>query len=627
MENVRAGGEGEPAETARAGETPAPARGEAGRSRSRASALTGRPALYAFGAVLIGAVFWYLQFSTASICCGDFDAYYHFRLSRMIWDGLWTGDFPPAFNALPFTTLNPQDFVDHHFLFHVMQIPFTWFSDFETGAKVGTWLFACAAVFACYWLMVRHRVSYPVLWLLAILGSAGPFLYRIHMGKAMAVSIVLLVAGIHLLWRRRYVWLLPLAFIFGLTYDMVFLLWVAAGFWFLVVLAQERAWSREVRRALVAGLLVVAGTGLGYVINPYFPHNVVLTYQHLLMKVRPGGNFSTAVGGEWYPYNTLEFLANCGTAFAAMIFGYVAFRDGTRKRMERALFLLLFSTFLMLVNMKWRRFAEYWPPFAVVFAAFALDPLITGLRLRFRIAPADRADHADHADHADDAAAQANDHSRAATPDSIERARAWEFASVGTLAVLLAAPLVWYARISSADIASMPGPDRYRGGVEWLKANVPAGEPVFNSDWDDFPKLFFYDPQRPWIAGLDPTYLLDRDAELMRHYERIGRGEETNPGPIIREKFCLGDGPGRRCARYAITDHEHEGFFNNSLDSGWFDVVYEDDDVSILRIRDAKGEPPPDNAPPANFAPDNAPTPPSDANGADEPADSEGAQE
>jgi hypothetical protein len=587
MENISAGGAHVPAEEVSRQEVPpAASRGEAGRGGFWAAVVSGRPVVLALGAMLIGGVFLYLQFSTGSICCGDFDAYYHFRLSRMIWDGIWTGDFPPAFNALPFTTLNPRDFVDHHFLFHVMQIPFTWFSDFETGAKVGTWLFACAAVFSCYWLLVRYRVSYPLVWLIAILGSAAPFLYRIHMGKAMAVSIVLLVVGLNLLFQRKYLWLLPLAFVFGLTYDMVFLLWVATGFWFLVVLLQERGWTREVRRALVAGLLVVAGTALAYIINPYFPHNVVLTYQHLLMKITPGGEFKTAVGGEWYPYNTLEFLGNCGTAFAAMVIGYVAFRDGSRRGMERALLLLLFSTFLMLVNMKWRRFSEYWPPFAVLFAAFALEPHIAALRARFRLAPQGRDE-----DSTDSTAA-------ALAPERIERARAWEFVLVWSAAVLLAAPLIWYTRVTSSDIASMAGPDRYRRGVEWLKANVPAGEPVFNSDWDDFPKLFFYDPQRPWIAGLDPTYLLDRDPELMKHYERIGRGEEEDPGPIIREKFCLGEGDARRCTRYVITDHEHEGFFNNALDSGWFEVAYEDEDVSILRIRDAKGQPPPDNLPP-----------------------------
>src|SRR5687768_13641788 len=132
--------------------------------------LGGRTALLVVGALLVGAVFWYLQFSTASLCCGDYDAYYHFRWSRMLWDGLMAGNFPPSFDALPLTTLNAKDYVDHHFLFHIFQIPFTLFGDMQRGAKLGTWLFACLAVFALHWLLVRYRVSYPLIWLLLILG-------------------------------------------------------------------------------------------------------------------------------------------------------------------------------------------------------------------------------------------------------------------------------------------------------------------------------------------------------------------------------------------------------------------------------------------------------------------------
>ena len=49
------------------------------------------------GAVAIGLIFWRLQFSTGSICCGDFDGYYHIMWSRMIWDGIRSRHFPPLF--------------------------------------------------------------------------------------------------------------------------------------------------------------------------------------------------------------------------------------------------------------------------------------------------------------------------------------------------------------------------------------------------------------------------------------------------------------------------------------------------------------------------------------------------
>src|ERR1044072_6399518 len=273
----------EPIEPVGAAET-VEATDEPARTAGLIDILNSRTALLVAGALLIGGVCWYLQFSTGSLCCGDYDAYYHFRWSRMLWEGMRTGHFPPSFDALPLTTLNPKDYVDHHFLFHILQIPFTFFRDFQTGAKIGTWLFAGLAVFSCYWLLVRNRLSYPLVWLVAIIGSSAPFLYRMNMGKAMSVSIVLLVVGVHLLFERRYRWRLPLAFVFALTYDMVFLLWGVTFFWFVVTLWEERSFNREVGWAFACLGIVFVGTVLGFVINPYFPHNLQLLYEHLILK-------------------------------------------------------------------------------------------------------------------------------------------------------------------------------------------------------------------------------------------------------------------------------------------------------------------------------------------------------
>ena len=484
MENIEIGGvrSEEPEavrEEARAEEAAAATESgarEGARAGGLAAVLTSRAALYVTGAILVGLVFRYLQFSTASVCCGDFDAYYHFRWSRMLWERISAGDFrnfPPAFNALPLTMLNPRDYVDHHFLFHVLQIPFTFFSDMQMGAKVGTWLFACLAVLSCYWLVIRNRLSYPLVWLVAITGSSAPFLYRMNMGKAMSVSIVLLVAGLHLLFERKYKWLLPLAFVFALTYDMFMLLVVASFLWLVVKAWSERAFNREVAWEAAGFGLVCAGSLLGFVINPYFPHNVGLMYEHLLMKVTPK-DFTTTVGSEWYPYTTWEFLGNCGVALAAMVAGYVAFKNSETKSGQRALLLLLFSTFLMVVNMRWRRFAEYFPPFAVLFAAFALDPVIRRAReLYTSREPSQEVEAAANAGEASEARR---------TPSRVENARAWELILVGTAFVLLAAPLVWYARVTSQDIAGMAQPNYYRGGVEWMNKNVKKGELIFNTD-------------------------------------------------------------------------------------------------------------------------------------------------
>ena len=144
-----------------------------------------RTADLAAGGIAIVLVFWYLQYSTPAICCGDFDGYYHIKWARLLWENMRARHFfPPAFTWLPLTTLNPHDYVDHHYLFHLLLIPFTWFRDLQTGAKVAAVIFASVAVFSCYWLIVRYEIRYRLIWLLALLGCSAPFLYRLSMTKA-----------------------------------------------------------------------------------------------------------------------------------------------------------------------------------------------------------------------------------------------------------------------------------------------------------------------------------------------------------------------------------------------------------------------------------------------------------
>ena len=88
------------------------------------------------GAIAITLIFWWLQYSTDAICCGDYDGYYHTKWSRTLWEGMKQRTFPPEFPWLPLTTLNSKEYVDHHLLFHVIQIPFAEFSDPRKGAKV-----------------------------------------------------------------------------------------------------------------------------------------------------------------------------------------------------------------------------------------------------------------------------------------------------------------------------------------------------------------------------------------------------------------------------------------------------------------------------------------------------------
>jgi len=515
------------------------------------------------GALATGIIFYLLQWSTTAICCGDFDGYYHVQWSRELWTSMKSKAFPPAFPWLPLTTLNPKDYVDHHLLFHIFQIPFVAFSNPRLGAKIASAVFGSLAVLSCYWLLLRHRVRYPLLWLVALLACSAPFLFRMNMAKAPPLAIVYMIIAIHLFFQRKYLrnyWpLLPLALIFTWTYDLFVLLVMATVFWVITIAITE---LRFEWRPLV---FVLVGCAAGMVLNPYFPHNLQLLIEHMKIKLTMS-DFDTKVGSEWYPYDSWEFLGNSAVACIAMLVGYISFEPSERKRAHYPIFFLLFSTALMIMTARWKWIAEYWPPFAVLFAAFTLQPWLQGLRPYPRRLPPDVLEELQPFFDRE---------------EKEQRAFHEMLRNIGVATATLVLGVFLYFNLTATEkeIAQSEPHDYYQAGAQWLRNNVPPGQIIFNTDWDDFPRLFYYAPSHHYVSGLDPNYLYDKDQDLSRLYDRITLGQEEDPGPLIRDRFG---------ARYVFSDNQHHDFFEHAQSSGWFDIVYEDKDCTIMYIRDEK---------------------------------------
>src|SRR4026209_433152 len=86
-----------------------------------------------------------IQFATADM--PDNDGFYHIKLAWL----MRTEGLKPDFSWLPLSILNQNEFYDHHFLFHVALIPFT-FGDLRIGAKSAAVIFVSLAFLAIWYL-------------------------------------------------------------------------------------------------------------------------------------------------------------------------------------------------------------------------------------------------------------------------------------------------------------------------------------------------------------------------------------------------------------------------------------------------------------------------------------------
>lgn len=498
-------------------------------------------ALFALAAGLLAAVQW----ATPGIVGND--GYYHIKMGYLMrQEGL-----TPAFEALPNTILNAEDYYDHHLLFHLFLAPFAGVDPaadggaaLTRGAKLAAVVLPALAVVAVWWLLRGQGVPWAAAWAMGLFAVSEAFLYRMSMGRAQAGAVVFLALALHWLLNGRHKWLAPLGFLFVWFYNAFPLLLVVAGVYVVAVLMLERrvAWS--------ALAFPAAGIALGLIVNPYFPENVVFIAGHLLPKV---GASAVPVGNEWSPYETWTLATNSAGALAAVLLGALAL-GWREERVDLASLvgLGLVGVFGLMV-FKSRRFVEYFPVMALLFLAFSSAPLLARFWREV-----------------------------GAKKKLNEGGRAWRgfygYGLVAVVALALGGMIYITIRDARALVADSKPADLYAAAMRHLRAEGEAlgGEvTVFQADWDDFTRQFFYYDDARYINGLDPTFMQLYDNALYEEWVDITRGRVASPGAAIRDRFG---------AQFVFSDADHEAFLDAAAGDPALREIYRDAHAVVFAV-------------------------------------------
>ncbi|MFA6304636.1 MAG: hypothetical protein WCV73_04410 [Patescibacteria group bacterium] len=482
------------------------------------------------------------------------DSFYHAKMAVMFSEGKILHQFP----WLQETGLK-NVFVDHHFLYHLLLVPFVTLFNPLIGVKIATVLFASFLVLSIYWLFKKFQIKYPFLFVIGLL-TVSPWLFRVSLVKAPALALIGLILAFYFIVHQKWLGLFLISFLS---------VWLYAGWPIILVLTfvysaifkvmekwrkEESIWHKLRHlfnainhRAPYLGLAYsILGVGAGIIVNPYFPANLKFYWQQIFEIAVVNYQKVIGVGGEWYPYGFLKLISDAPLACSLLLISLLLFALTLKKQSIYSVTWGVLAVSFLLLTLKSRRQVEFFVPITFIFASFCFnDYLKKFAKFRHEFFPS----------------------------FGWRAFFAPAFVLLGLCFVIMAPGNLAKAK---HDIARGWNLKHYQNSGEWLVKNTPEKSIIFNVDWDDFPALFYYNSHNYYLTGLDPTFMYQNNPARYWKYVNITLGLE----PIKMAQQIKNDFQ----SAYVFLDLKHELLNKQLKFNSFFKKVYEDNEARIYQF-------------------------------------------
>lgn len=513
---------------------------------------------------VVFAVFYRFEFNSRMPNFSGEDSFYHVGMAKYILEH----GIPHQFPYLFYTILN-KNFVDHQLLFHLILIPFIKiFGDF-TGPKLMTILFV-ALSFAFLYLIFRERkLKFSLIYALtAFFIMPADFYFRMAFIRVQAAALFFMVLAVYLIFKKKMWPLLILSFLF---------VWLYGGFVFMPVLAVIYLISNVLtgeKFDIKIPTAILTGTILGLIINPFFPHNIGFLIVQIFGTGLGAKPYS---GGEWQPYDTWFWFTSSLVPIMIFFGGLLVCLINKKKIDYKVLTIVLFSFVLLALELKSKRYVEYWPFWAVtagiIMAGPYLEEKIVNLKPKyFKKNPIVMLNLFQHPVAHDRIPKQVRD-------DTLRRHLKSDLLLPFLLCVLIFISF-WYSsgQMSKGmnDTHAFINLDAARDMQEVLKTDSNEGDIVFTDDWDVFPYYFYLNRKDYYIVGLDPEFMNKFDHTLYEEFSAISSGRDSYNLGRIKTDFN---------AKWVIVASDHPQFKTNlKNNSKLFEQIYSNQEFTLFKV-------------------------------------------
>jgi hypothetical protein len=364
--------------------------------------------------------------------------------------------------------------VDMWFGYHLLLAPFTLVFPLIVAAKVCGILVWTATVFALLRFLDKLEVEWRHVWVTLAVAGSSLVLFRAMLVRPFSLSLLLVILAARYTLEEKPWKVAAISALHAFSYSMFFFVGLPVAVYFLV---------RRTMRGFILGIASAAGMLAGLAASPFFPENAKFAWSAATSQASPEMAVRLKAGGELLPLSgwlllaSLPILLIWGTAVVAKLRRRVHLNDA--QWMLLGLGVVTFAAAL-----RASRFMDYFVPFAALSAATLITP------------PGDKR----------------------------------LFAHIGA-GVLFTVSL----GLSSVSAQGSLSIERYRAISEFL--HQENAKLVFNTAWQQYPPLYFWNPQSRYVTGMEPGLFHSADPERYWQWRKLADDAVTETEPLAHLAF------------------------------------------------------------------------------------------
>ncbi len=430
--------------------------------------------IYSIGAgVLLLGIAVLIQFVSPNI--SDPDGLYHITHAKIYKEnGIFYNEFPWA----QFSVIKDLK-ADIWYGFHLFLIPFNFFADRIFGVKFAGAVIAFLALLMFFWALNRLKIRYALMWVVMFIVSAPDVLYRLTMTRphnfSFGFAILALSFGLSGgAWPIFFISAIGAFLHLALAWLPILIILVISAVRIIQKLSLE--WKKI--------FAVMGGAIVGLLLRPHPLGALKLFYiQVIQLSIVKMKGIPLIFGRELKPSDAMGFLRQILPVFLIVLilaFVFIKIRKklpAETRQIWMTKFYSAFSLtiiFALIAQFMMRRSYDLMNGFGVFTIALIVTAYFAYLENQKKI-----------------------------RPDYILKTKNRILMAGLIIICLFSANSVTLAYKYMGQAWS---PTYLKDVSQWLKENTKPGDIVFNSRWDYFGGLFFWNQQNYYINGMDPIF-------------------------------------------------------------------------------------------------------------------------